>query len=236
MVRVSGRFGCDGKHLGARRRLVEQACGTAAPSACRRRPSPGTSTPARRWSWTCGLGPTSGTVDSIGMVASAPAYDVYGEPTVTGSLGNEFDFAGQQTDPSTGLQYLRARYYDPVSGNFMSRDPAMASRPGWVASATGYGDSNPVTFSDPSGMYPWDNLGNEVETEWCLRNPRNAAQCFEVGQIASQVASLLREYFGANADIDGTKANAFKHCCWMGLTALKFGYEAAWGFGLRHEL
>ena len=118
----------------------------------------------------------------------------------------------------------------------MSRDPAMASRPGWVASATGYGDSNPVTFSDPSGMYPWDNLGNEVETEWCLRNPRNAAQCFEVGQIASQVASLLREYFGANADIDGTKANAFKHCCWMGLTALKFGYEAAWGFGLRHEL
>ena len=31
------------------------------------------------------------------------------EPFGSGSLANEFDFAGQQTDP-TGLQYLRVRY------------------------------------------------------------------------------------------------------------------------------
>lgn len=36
-----------------------------------------------------------------------------------GSLANEFDLEGQQTDPSTGLQYLRARYYDPATRVFL---------------------------------------------------------------------------------------------------------------------
>jgi RHS repeat-associated protein len=40
----------------------------------------------------------------------------------SGSQVTEYEFAGQQTDP-TGLQYLRARYYDPTTGRFLSRDP-----------------------------------------------------------------------------------------------------------------
>jgi len=62
-----------------------------------------------------GLGSTMAVVDASGAVQKAYQYDVYGEVTGgSGSLTNEFDFAGQQTDAS-GLQYLRARYYDPVS-------------------------------------------------------------------------------------------------------------------------
>lgn len=53
------------------------------------------------------------------------------QPTVTGSLANEFDFAGQQTDGSTGLQYLRARYYDPATGTILSRE-ALSLLPGWL--------------------------------------------------------------------------------------------------------
>jgi RHS repeat-associated protein len=48
------------------------------------------------------------------------------KPTVTGTLSNEYDFAGQQTD-ATGLQYLRARYMDPETGTFLSRDPLAAA-------------------------------------------------------------------------------------------------------------
>ena len=87
------------------------------------------------------------------MVASTYTYDVYGEPTLTGSMGNEFDFAGQQTDPSTGLQYLRARYYDPVSGTFVSRDP-LAFLPGWTGSPFGYAAGSPCSANDPSGLSP----------------------------------------------------------------------------------
>jgi RHS repeat-associated protein len=90
-------------------------------------------------------------VDASGDVENGYTYDVYGEPTVTGSLGNEFDFAGQQTDPSTGLQYLRARYYDPVSGTFMSREP-LAVVPGWLGNPSGYAGANPARFADPSGL------------------------------------------------------------------------------------
>ncbi|MBK6317886.1 MAG: hypothetical protein IPF51_03765 [Dehalococcoidia bacterium] len=67
-----------------------------------------------------GLGPTMAVVDSSGNSQKSYTYDVYGEATPSGGLANEFDFAGQQTD-GTGLQYLRARYYDPVSGTFLSR-------------------------------------------------------------------------------------------------------------------
>jgi RHS repeat-associated protein len=35
---------------------------------------------------------------------------------------NSFLFAGEQTDPS-GLYYLRARYYDPLTGRFTQMDP-----------------------------------------------------------------------------------------------------------------
>ncbi|MGE0601238.1 MAG: RHS repeat-associated core domain-containing protein [Dehalococcoidia bacterium] len=76
-------------------------------------------------------------VDASGNSQKSYEFDVYGEVTGgSGSLGNEFDFAGQQTD-GTGLQYLRARYYDPGTGTFLSRDP-MAVATHWEKSDTGY--------------------------------------------------------------------------------------------------
>jgi len=33
------------------------------------------------------------------------------------------EFAGEQVDAATGLQYLRARYYDMETGRFVSKDP-----------------------------------------------------------------------------------------------------------------
>jgi RHS repeat-associated protein len=97
-----------------------------------------------------GLGSTMAIVNATGTVQNSYAYDVYGKPTVTGSLSNEFDFAGQQTD-ATGLQYLRARYMDPETGTFLSRDP-LARFPGWVRHPLGYAGANPVNLTDPFGL------------------------------------------------------------------------------------
>ena len=52
-----------------------------------------------------GLGSTMAVVDTSGVVQASYTYDVYGTPTMTGTLANEFDFAGQQT----GIASFRSR-------------------------------------------------------------------------------------------------------------------------------
>src|SRR5581483_10899415 len=54
---------------------------------------------------------------------------------------------------ANGYIYLRARYYDPSIGRFLSKDPL----PGAVwdpgsQNAYAYAGNNPVTHSDPTGM------------------------------------------------------------------------------------
>ena len=112
-----------------------------------------------------GLGSTMKTVDATGTVVNGYTYDVYGKKTSsTGSQANEFDFAGQQTD-ATGLQYLRARYYDPATGAFLSRDP-MAASPGWGGNSYSYASGNPVNATDPSGLAPfWNEATQRTEDD-----------------------------------------------------------------------
>jgi RHS repeat-associated protein len=103
-----------------------------------------------------GLGSTMvlpGRLDSSGNSQKSYQYDVYGEVTGgSGGLANEFDFAGQQTD-ATGLQYLRARYYDPETGTFLSREPLAVSS-SWRDAVHGYASGNPTRFFDSSGLIP----------------------------------------------------------------------------------
>ena len=138
---------------------------------------------ASAWSYYLadGLGSTMAVVDASGAVQKSYQYDVYGEVTGgSGSLANEFDFAGQQTDP-TGLQYLRARYYDPGSGVFLSRDP-LALAPSWLGSPHGYAYANPASRSDPSGLdSPW-------QPGWGIPHP-----C-DIGAVNRMVCGKTRDY------------------------------------------
>ncbi|MCC6959005.1 MAG: RHS repeat-associated core domain-containing protein [Dehalococcoidia bacterium] len=116
----------------------------------------GRMTTATLLSSTC-LGSTMAVVDASGVVQDSYTYDVYGTPSKTGSLANEFDFAGQQTD-GTGLQYLRARYYDPATGTFLSREP-LATRPSCTLNPSTYGADSPARLADPSGRVPIEGSG-----------------------------------------------------------------------------
>ncbi|MBK8560144.1 MAG: hypothetical protein IPL66_09355 [Dehalococcoidia bacterium] len=46
------------------------------------------------------------------------------------------------------MQYLRARYYDPETGTFLSREP-LAKAPSWLGNPTAYAAGNPARLSDP---------------------------------------------------------------------------------------
>jgi RHS repeat-associated protein len=72
----------------------------------------------------------------------------------SGSTTQPFQFTGEQADPSVGLTYLRARYYDPQLGRFISPDffPGFAMDP-QSANPYPYAQNNPVIYSDPNGDF-----------------------------------------------------------------------------------
>jgi RHS repeat-associated protein len=96
------------------------------------------------------LGSTRALTNSTGAVVVDYAYDAYGNLTgTTGIATNPFRYAGQYTDAESSFQYLRARYYDPATGQFLSRDPLVML----TQQAYGYAGGNPLNAIDPSGMY-----------------------------------------------------------------------------------
>jgi RHS repeat-associated protein len=64
-------------------------------------------------------------------------------------MPTDYNFAGQRLDTQTGLLYDNARYYDPVSGRFISSDTVQNNTKGMDSYA--YVGDNPVVRTDPSG-------------------------------------------------------------------------------------
>jgi RHS repeat-associated protein len=95
------------------------------------------------------LGSTRTITDATGTTIATTTYDPYGKPTATtGTATTRLGYTGQYTDPETGLQYLRNRYYDPATASFLTRDPLNAT----TRSAYGYTGGNPLNHVDPSGL------------------------------------------------------------------------------------
>ena len=60
---------------------------------------------------------------------------------------NPFRYAGEYLDKETGNIYLRARYFSPTIGRFITVDPIKDGTNWYV-----YCGNNPVAFVDPSGL------------------------------------------------------------------------------------
>lgn len=106
------------------------------------------------------LGSIRAITDGAGVVTATYRTDEWGVPTAsTGASTQPFAFTGEPRD-ATGLSYLRARYYDPSLGRFMSRDPWPGdARSCQTLDRYAYAGNNPATFSDPSGRSPHPQPG-----------------------------------------------------------------------------
>jgi RHS repeat-associated protein len=71
---------------------------------------------------------------------------------VSGTTPNNYLYRGEQYDPDLGLYYLRARYYNPTTGRFMSRDPwdGEVTLPATLHKYL-YVGGDPINWRDPSG-------------------------------------------------------------------------------------
>jgi len=98
------------------------------------------------------LGSVRQLTDPSGAVMLARSYDPFGNVLEqTGAGQSVFGYTGEQTDP-TGLVFLRARYYSPGVGRFLTADsvvPDPLRSVGWNRYA--YANNNAIRYTDPSG-------------------------------------------------------------------------------------
>jgi RHS repeat-associated protein len=70
-----------------------------------------------------------------------------------GTTQNVYRYTGQQSDADSGLQYLRARYYEPATGRFITQDPKKGDmREPATYNQYIYCRNNPIRYTDPSGL------------------------------------------------------------------------------------
>jgi len=119
-----------------------------------------------------------------------------------GSLGHE-------SEGSTGLIYMRARYMDPVLGRFLSEDPAKHGNDWFL-----YCIENPINSTDSTGLF---DTSLEIE----CATAEEAVEAGEDGSVAQAIMGRAREL----VDILQSKYSFLKE-------VIKYGYDGDGNAGI----
>jgi RHS repeat-associated protein len=99
-------------------------------------------------------GNVTGLSGADGNLIGSYSYLPFGEiASTSGSLDNPFQFSGGfgVTTDGTGLDFMRARFFDSSLGRFVSRDPIGITG---GTNLYAYVDNDPATLTDPTGQNP----------------------------------------------------------------------------------
>ena len=109
-----------------------------------------------------GLGSARTFTNNSGVVNATTTYDVCGiTVTTSGSTVSHYQFgatSGYRCDGDAGIMQVGARYYDPATGSFLTRDTDLNQL------AYVYCGDDPIDRLDPSGHGPihWRNVAHDV--------------------------------------------------------------------------
>ncbi|MFC3341605.1 polymorphic toxin-type HINT domain-containing protein [Paenibacillus abyssi] len=143
--------------------------------------------PRTQWYLQDALGSAIGMLDKRGRVTARAHYDEFGVMLGTHTFdsddrqgpGSLFGYTGLGYDYTSGLNYARARYYQPELGRFISEDTYKGelNNPLTLNLYT-YVHNNPLRYTDPSGHCitdwlgksfcekAWKTIKNDVITTW----------------------------------------------------------------------
>jgi len=97
-----------------------------------------------------GLGSIVAITDTAKNVVQRYEYDSFGMVTPQTDFVNSYTYTGREWDKEIGLYFYRARYYDPMEGRFVSKDPIGFKGNDMVL--YGYVQNSPTNFVDPYGL------------------------------------------------------------------------------------
>jgi RHS repeat-associated protein len=125
-------------------------------------------------------GSTRALLGAGGSVDATFTYDAYGNLTAsTGTATTPLLYGGQYRDLGTRLYYLRARWYDPATDQFLSIDPEVSE----TEAPYDYAGDDPVNSDDLSGL----NAGGP-----CLTGSAAAALGFQGSACVVRLVSGLK--------------------------------------------
>jgi RHS repeat-associated protein len=145
------------------------------------------------------MGSVIGLVDGNGQEVAEFRYDSFGNlqtpEALPLELGGDFRFQGQWLESNTDLYHFRARYYDPETGRFVSRDPVeVIETVPESSNPYQFVYNNPLVYRDPSGEITISELTNARQIQSVLQGVRA-----EISQRAKQF--LIDKAQGVAGDI-----------------------------------
>jgi RHS repeat-associated protein len=132
-----------------------------------------------------GAGSVRQLTNPAGAVTDSYNYDAFGNLlNSTGTTPNNYLYRGEQYDANLNLYYLRARFYNPATDRFLSRDPNHGYI-GWPSSLHkyAYASADPVDRVDPMGREDMIEVGGADEAvtdeavEEGLTNVKDRVDC-----------------------------------------------------------
>ena len=107
-----------------------------------------------------GRNSVTGILTETANLTNSYQYDSYGNLTSGTADGvNYYGYNGESTNVKTGLQYLRARYYNAENGTFTTEDSDLGTTENPLTrNRYDYTTNNPLNYSDPTGHLLWSRI------------------------------------------------------------------------------
>ncbi|MEC0108162.1 polymorphic toxin type 47 domain-containing protein [Paenibacillus taichungensis] len=153
-----------------------------------------------------GHGDVVGLVDDAGQVLNEYTYDIWGGPLTTEeTVPNVLRYAGEYWDETTGLQYLRARWYDPGMARFIGEDTYEGELNDPLSlNLYSYVSNNPLKYVDPSGNMAEPYYAQELRH--MLKDAK--AKGYKINTSNYNLyKNTIRDRYGFNSFLDKNRYN-----------------------------
>ena len=183
---------------------------------------------------------------------TSDTYDAFGvEKNISDSDTNVFRYCGEYFDTETGTIYLRARYYNPGTGRFISRDSVTGDINDPLSlNLYTYCHNNPLLNFDPSGHWiikdwymkniyePMDDFGGKVydfDVEYMDNWYTGLDELKHSNNTAVKSFGAWCEYYNNfSNDLYNTSKTGLKYCG-AAISSLELNIKAGMGIGGKFE-